>query len=517
LAARARSAVILDPQLASLSASLVQARERFANLMMRSLREDESVPRQLLDDARRQKEDAERALAERSSSVRTELARAQAGLNDIRLQLPAGSALVSFVRYDRSSIRPGSNGAPPTLRTTPSYIAFVIHRDAETVAAIPLGPAAGLEAIVASWRKEAGGQSMAAGVSPLESERVYRTIGSQLRRRIWDPITSHLRELSTVFIVPDGALNVVSFAALPTDGGRYVGDRAPVIHYMSTERDLLPTDAPSMNRRLLAVGGAAFGQGLIAAGAAGRVDAGLMSRVRSGCGDLRSVQFAELPGTRTEVTELARLWTDVTVLTGAAATERAFRAAVAGRQVLHLATHGFFLGSDCESGMSGTRAVGGLTPGPSRTKLGFADNPLLLSGLALSGANNHNAAKTAEEDGILTAEEVAALNLQGTEWAVLSACDTGLGEIKAGEGVFGLRRAFQIAGVRTVIMSLWSVDDQAARFWMRALYEGRLQKHLSTADAMHQASLSVLKSRRARGESTHPFYWAGFVAAGDWR
>ena len=100
---------------------------------------------------------------------------------------------------------------------------------------------------------------------------------------------------------------------------------------------------------------------------------------------------------------------------------------------------------------------------------------------------------------------------------MLSACDTGLGEIKAGEGVFGLRRAFQIAGARTIIMSLWSVEDQSARLWMRALYQGRLQKHLSTANAMHEASLSVLGDRRARRQSTHPFYWAAFVAAGDWR
>ena len=109
------------------------------------------------------------------------------------------------------------------------------------------------------------------------------------------------------------------------------------------------------------------------------------------------------------------------------------------------------------------------------------------------------------------------MNLGSVEWAVLSACDTGLGEVKAGEGAFGLRRALQIAGVRTVIMSLWSVDDEATRLWMRALYEGRLKKHLSTADAMRQASLSVLRARRARGESTQPFYGAGFVAAGDWR
>jgi CHAT domain-containing protein len=146
-----------------------------------------------------------------------------------------------------------------------------------------------------------------------------------------------------------------------------------------------------------------------------------------------------------------------------------------------------------------------------------AENPLLLSGLALAGANRRAIASGDEEDGILTAEEVASLNLSGVEWAVLSACDTGLGEIKAGEGVFGLRRAFQIAGARTVIMSLWSVEDRAAMTWMRALYEGRLARNLDTAAAVREASLTVLRQRRARGQSTHPFYWAGFVASGDWR
>jgi CHAT domain-containing protein len=109
------------------------------------------------------------------------------------------------------------------------------------------------------------------------------------------------------------------------------------------------------------------------------------------------------------------------------------------------------------------------------------------------------------------------LNLEGVEWAVLSACDTGLGEVRVGEGVFGLRRAFQVAGVRTVIMSLWPVEDQSALDWMRALYRGRLQKHLGTAEAMRDASLTVLRARRASGRTTHPFYWGGFVAAGDWR
>ena len=112
---------------------------------------------------------------------------------------------------------------------------------------------------------------------------------------------------------------------------------------------------------------------------------------------------------------------------------------------------------------------------------------------------------------------MASLDLEGVEWAVLSACDTAVGEIKAGEGVFGLRRAFQVAGARTVIMSLWSVEDQSARTWMRALYEARLARRLTSDQAVHEASLAVLRDRRSRRLSTHPFYWAGFVAAGDWR
>src|SRR6185436_5304706 len=114
--------------------------------------------------------------------------------------------------------------------------------------------------------------------------------------------------------------------------------------------------------------------------------------------------------------------------------------------------------------------------------------PLLLSGLALAGAGRRTA-RTAQ-DGILTAEEIAALNLRGTDWAVLSACDTGIGEIRAGEGVFGLRRAFQIAGARTVIMSLWAVEDAATASWMRALYQARLQRKLDTLESTHAASVS---------------------------
>jgi CHAT domain-containing protein len=206
------------------------------------------------------------------------------------------------------------------------------------------------------------------------------------------------------------------------------------------------------------------------------------------------------------------------VLSGAAATETAVKQNVSGSRVVHFATHGFFLGADCTPGIAGTRSVGGLAKRASATQGStVAANPLLLSGLAFAGANRRGSIRGDQDDGILTAEEIGGLNLQGTEWAVLSACDTGLGEIKAGEGVFGLRRAFQVAGARTVIMSLWSVEDRSAMEWMRSLYEGHFRQGLNTADAVREASLTVLRKRRARGQSVHPFYWAGFVASGDWR
>jgi CHAT domain-containing protein len=200
-------------------------------------------------------------------------------------------------------------------------------------------------------------------------------------------------------------------------------------------------------------------------------------------------------------------------LTGAAASESAFKSEAVRHNILHVAAHGFFLGGRCASALDREEPF---TSAEASAKI-VRENPLLLSGLILAGANHRDAASPEEEDGVLTAEEVATLNLTNVEWAVLSGCDTGVGELRAGEGVFGLRRAFQVAGARTVIMSLWSVEDQVTRQWMTQLYSSRLIKGLSTADSVREASLTVLRQRRATGLSTHPFHWAAFVAAGDWR
>jgi CHAT domain-containing protein len=347
---------------------------------------------------------------------------------------------------------------------------------------------------------------------------------------VWDPIASRLGASTRVFIVPDGALSLVPFAALPIGPRSFLLETGPVIHYLSAERDVVPrARAAAAERGLLAVGGPSFDNRPV--GPSVKAPYTSASRTKTAsfrgselCGGLQGVRFQPLDGTLQEVQEVSRLWSasalssgdtdSAQLLVGRQASEATFKQEAQRYRVLHLATHGFFLDDSCAPPRTaGTRGVGGLASPHT-----VVQNPLRLSGLAFAGANRRAAPKASgDEDGILIAEEVAALNLQGVEWAVLSACDTGLGEITAGEGVFGLRRAFQTAGARTVIMSLWSVDDQATRLWMRALYEGRLQKHLTTADAMQQASLSVLRARRARGQSTNPFYWAGFVAAGDWR
>jgi CHAT domain-containing protein len=135
----------------------------------------------------------------------------------------------------------------------------------------------------------------------------------------------------------------------------------------------------------------------------------------------------------------------------------------------------------------------------------------------LAGANRRGQLADDGEDGVLTAEEIAGLDLSGAQWAVLSACDTGRGDWRAGEGVLGLRRAFEVAGARTVILSLWSVLDTVASGWMAELYGGKFIRGKTTAASVRAANRKLLAARRAAGQSTHPLYWSGFIASGDWR
>lgn len=496
-----------DPTVVALTNTLAEAQQRLSAAVVRGIRNDPPDRyRRVLDEAHRDKERAERALAEQSMSVRRDQARKRAGVAELSTTLSSRDGLIGFARYTRYRAGPIDHAVSRPGAGEPAYLAFVLRGDAAP-AVVPLGAAADIDGLVSQMQRQITQETLAGGRATPRGELAYRRVAEELRARIWDSLQPHLAGIARVFIVPDGALHLINFAALPASASRYLVETGPVIHYLSTERDLIEAESTTPhNGGLLAIGNPAFDE------ADSSPSVGQFRGGRSGCVDFRAMRFAGLPASLNEITEVVNLWSganrETERLIGAAATERAFKTRAAGHRVLHLATHGFFIEGRCTSALDASALP--------RSANVARENPLLLSGLVLAGANRRDAVAPDQEDGVLTAEEVAALNLSGVEWAVLSGCDTGVGEIRAGEGVFGLRRAFQLAGARTVIMSLWPVEDQSTQQWMAALYGNRL-RNLSTADAVRNASLSVLRDRRARGASTHPLYWAAFVATGDWR
>jgi CHAT domain-containing protein/Tfp pilus assembly protein PilF len=550
MAGRQRSVTLSsDPEIARLAAELASARARLANLTVSGLDNmDLETYQKLVDEAREEKEQAESKLAGASVAFARERERGRLGLDEVVASLPPASALVSFVVHDRTTVVESDHPVPDegqestgaeeedriSIEVEPYYLALVLREGHSDVASVPLATVDDIENRVERWKKEAVSAARRRR-SPEETEKRYRQAAQELRQAVWDPLTPHLSGTERVFIVPDGALNLVSFAALPVGENAYLIEEGPTLHYLSAERDLVPTfDSERHGTGLLALGGPDYDdESIFAAGVVGTgsspTDPGEDNGLRSSCGSFDSLRFDPLQAAAIEAEEIVALWEEAGAgqeteqaglvhLAGAEASEAAIKTAAPGKQVLHLATHGFFLGGECASGSERIRGSRGLKlveePDPAPIT---GVSPLLLSGLALAGANHRGLAAEGEEDGILTAEEIASLDLSGVEWAVLSACDTGVGEIQAGEGVFGLRRAMQVAGVRTLIMSLWPVDDEATRRWMRALYRGRLFYQLDSAEAVRGASVSVIEQRREAGESTHPFYWAAFVAAGDWR
>jgi len=234
---------------------------------------------------------------------------------------------------------------------------------------------------------------------------------------------------------------------------------------------------------------------------------------RSDCEELKDIIVESLPGTRTEVEKIGKYWNlntreKVALFLGAQASEETFKLKAPGKRVIHLATHGYFLQGKCESKRKPKNLV--------MEESFVGENPLLLSGLFLAGANLHGEGSDSGklEDGILTADEVSAIDLEGTQMVVLSACETGLGEVKQGEGVYGLRRAFQIAGARTVVTALWKVPDQLTAEAMGKLYkmDGR-----NIPEKLRDMQVEQINKLRQKGDPDHPYSWGAFIALGDWK
>jgi CHAT domain-containing protein len=245
-----------------------------------------------------------------------------------------------------------------------------------------------------------------------------------------------------------------------------------------------------------------------------------LATVRGG----NALAFTALPGTSREIASVKHLFADthtqaaVEELHGSEATPLSLLRRAPGHRYLHLATHGFFAPPELQSIASralieapeGLAAMlGQLGRGSIGTSL-TAWHPGLLSGLALAGANDPTGT------GVLSALEVQSLDLRGTDLVVLSACETGLGDVAGGEGVFGLQRAFQLSGARTVVASLWSVNDTVTQRLMDRFYDNLWHKGLGRLEALRHAQLSILYTDEdGQRERTHPSLWAGWVLSGD--
>lgn len=312
-------------------------------------------------------------------------------------------------------------------------------------------------------------------------------LARRVHARVIQPIEELIGRKPHVFLSPDGGLNVLAFAALRDESGKYLVENH-TLTYLTSVRDLLRRPAPAPADRRAAI----FANPLF-------------TRVQgTGPEPPSGYQFQPLIGAEDEARSIARILEGSRLFIGESATETSVKQLQAPL-VLHLATHGFFTRAAVSSSASASRGLTPVATVPASPDDTLA--PLLRSGLAFAGANG---AGSGSDDGVLTALEAASLNLWGTRLVVLSACDTGLGEIHAGESVYGFRRALALAGAQTQIMTLWQVDDKATRDLMIDFYQ-QLKRGARTSEALRTVQLRMLKSRRW----SHPRFWGAFVATGQ--
>ena len=449
--------------------------------------EDQSTFRERLDSLADQIEEYESALAERNFEYRKLRETTSPTVAAVAKQLPTGTVLLDFVRYQYW----------PTDATSPvpHYLAVVMQR--KNLEVVSLGPAEPIDSQLHALRQHL--QAVAELGAPIPGDlEAYRDIARELYAMLLAPLDGRIPPDAALLLAPEGPLCLLAWAGLMPDSTSYLIERHDIA-YVGSGRDLLQTaTAISDGRGLLAVGDVDFD----AASTSVPLPGGSRSTATIGA------PVAALQGTLTEVTEIAAVWTrshaePVELLLGAAATEAAFKSKAPHYRFLHIATHGFYT-----------------NPKPvveSYALLDFAferrasDNPLLRSGLYFAAVNTRDAASdsSVDDDGVLTALEVSALPLSGTDVVVLSACETGLGAVLEGEGVSGLRRAFHLAGVQTVVSALWPISDDRTAELMHNLYV-EIESPMGQRLVKYQREL--LASLRLAGESDHPYFWAPFIA-----
>jgi len=438
----------------------------------------------------------EKSLVQSSAAFRNFQTDLALNWQNVRNSLRADEAAIEFV-----SFRVYDEGWTNTTR----YAALVLRPGMATPAWIPLCEEENLTRIF----QEAAGERINE-----QTRIIYDEHGEELYKLIWQPLEKTLRNAKTVYYSPSGLLHKVSFNALPVNSSTRLMD-AYTLRLVSSTREVVSgrNAAARAPNSAVVYGGITYTTNDTSMREAAR---GYQTQTASGAQTATralsrrpadSPAWAFLAGTVSESDFIQGLLAQSRITSvlynGNGGNEESFKA-LSGRRiaVIHLATHGFFI-EDVESNYQERERLERLGGGQRAV-----ENPLFRSGLIMAGANNawSDRPVAGVEDGILFSEEIAKLNLLGAGVVVLSACETGLGTVNNSEGVFGLQRAFKLAGAETLIMSLWSVSDEATSIMMREFYRNWL-----SGKTKHEAFAQAQRTLRADSRFASPFYWAAFV------
>jgi len=489
-----------------------------------------------------QREDLERQIAGLSADYR-HLQRPPT-VDEVRSCLREREAYVDYLQYGHrlfDNIAQSSNAVEEER-----FAAIVVTRE-QPVSLIGLGPADTIARLISELRRPyVNGDASAA------QRRTATAAAVQLRQLLWEPVSRHLADIDTVIIAPDTVLGTLPFAALPgnSEGSWLLEDYRLVTVPCAR---MLPRPGFELvdhgNRGMLLVGDIDYES-------ATRPDSGGDDKQQSApdriVSDSLPTQWQTLEGFSAEKDAILRLFQktngnqhSLRTLTGSDAGEEEFQAMAPNFRTVHVVTHGYFASPDVLS-LTQTDAVAEEFDDRRTTLDPFFRKqvPGLLSGLAMAGANTLRGHDLDPRDGILRATEIEATSLNGVDLVVLSACETGLGAVAGGEGLTGLQRAFQVAGARSVIASLWKVPDRATQELMTQFYTNLWVRKQSKIDALRNAQLYVMRhpvlpdgttlsrsvrpvprkidpQRKDSGEqsatTTDPWFWAAWTLSGSWR
>ncbi|QDT32951.1 CHAT domain-containing tetratricopeptide repeat protein [Thalassoglobus polymorphus] len=434
----------------------------------------------------------------------------QLDTDQLSSKLESNTAYIEFLKVNRFAA--GASG----------YIAFFVRRENEQtqIQFADLGNAEEIDDLIEELREQTRRFPRMLRLSTEEElETRYRQLSQNLYHRLLGPFEEHLDQVTILTISPDAGISGVPFSALVDNSDHYLVETKE-ISYVSSARDLTRKheppgvgtlvisnpnfDAEVEVREQVVAKQQEQSQNLVALRGANGID-------------LRSLRWKRLPGAELEADDVQTIlsstaYQPVNVFVGDAAVEEVFKSVHAAR-IVHLATHGFYVPSAEEDEFE----RGSVRSTSNLSRLRAADNPLLRSGIVLAGANRSSSVtneKRKLEDGWVTAQEIARLNFRNTELVVLSACESGLGDVSSGQGVHGIRRAFMNAGAHSILTTLFEVPDGETRDLIRAFYEELAARH-NRRSAISQAQRTQIEKRRAENNAAHPFYWASFVLYGD--